>query len=149
MFSSYTSTAPRTVLGFDSQLQTVSIGCSDVFVKAKYRGCVQLIKLANCLHIPTSRNNLISGSRFDSAKPSVGCYYKDGRLILFIDPKKPFASGSCTTPGVMFRLDFEPVTQLVPLANRISENPLLTIAALNTPNKAAEKLRFCTAYLAI
>lgn len=144
VFTNYTRTAPKAVLGFDTGIQTVSVGVGDVYLKANYNGTIQTIKLANCLHIPTSRHNLVSGTRMDSAR--IGCFHKDGKLVLFIDPKGPFAGGSRSGAGEMFKLNVEPINQQVPLADRLESNPL--VAALDALNSESEKAGFCTAYSA-
>jgi hypothetical protein len=77
IFKTYEATSNASVMGVGG-LCTEIKGGGTVELESKYMGQTYVLQLANVLHIPSNRNNLISLGRWDSAG---GTYRSDNGIL--------------------------------------------------------------------
>lgn len=141
-FSEYEEIDPVKVKGFGKELSTAAIGKGTVVVEARFRDRpVQFFDLQNCLHIPSARYNLISGSQLDHN--GVQSTTANGQITLSKNGE-PLVSGELTVQD-MYKLEMRPV----PRPNVLDDDlvQILQTFVLSDGNETLEG--FTTASLAI
>ena len=127
LFESYQSITPIDVQGVGTNCLTKAIGRGNVRLRTSYGTKNYSILLADVLHIPRARSNLISGGQFDER--GVHTSLGDGKSSFFYHGL-PFLDGFLKNR--LYHLNITVIRpSLVPLSSRITPNPI--VAAANAP----------------
>lgn len=144
LFHDYTELeTPLNVHGFGSKLTAVATGKGTIVLKSKFGSSTRAFSLSNVLHIPSTRCNLISGSRLD--RKGVRTRTGDGKVTYYNSANTAFALGTIVQD--LYQMDVSLVKAPDSIPNNVSStsppsDPIAMmipdVATLFGPNSESE-----------